>query len=223
MARTHELAYELAHELAHEQAVAETGMPGEVLPQHAAGPRAFGWWGMVWLIATEATLFALLIASYFYLRFRNGPAWPPEGIHPPELALPLVMTAILWSSSIPVHLAEQAIKRGDQRRLRRGLAAGFVLGAAFLVITLAVEWPETLHEFTPRTNAYGSMFFTITGFHATHVLVGLAVSLWTQARARQGAFDTERHLSVQNFAMYWHFVDLVWLFVLLSLYISPHL
>ncbi len=208
---------------AHELTVAETGMPGEVLPETAVGPRSFGWWGMVWLIATEATLFAILIASYFYLRFRTSPHWPPDHIEPPELALPLIMTAILWSSSIPVHIAEKGIERGDQRRLKAGLAAGFVLGAAFLFITLAVEWPETLHHFTPRTNAYGSMFFTITGFHASHVIVGLSVSLFTQVRAWQGAYDEKRHLSVQNFAMYWHFVDIVWLFVLLALYISPHL
>jgi heme/copper-type cytochrome/quinol oxidase subunit 3 len=206
----------------HELTIAETGMPGESLPEYGVGPRSFAWWGMVWLIATEATLFAILLASYFYLRFRSGPEWPPDGIHPPELELPLLMTAILWSSSIPVHMAEKGIERGDQQRLKGGLAVGFLLGAVFLLITLGVEWPETLHEFTPRTNAYGSMFFTITGFHATHVFVGLSVSLWTQVRARQGAFDEKRHVSVQNFAMYWHFVDIVWLFVLLSLYISPH-
>ena len=207
----------------HEATIAETGMPGEVLPEYGVGPRSFAWWGMVWLIATEATLFALLLASYFYIRFRSGPEWPPDGIHPPELELPLLMTVILWSSSIPVHMAEKGIERGNQQRLRGGLAVGFLLGAVFLLITVGVEWPETLHEFTPRTNAYGSMFFTITGFHATHVFVGLSVSLWTQARAWQGAFDEKRHVSVQNFAMYWHFVDIVWLFVLLSLYISPHL
>ena len=207
----------------HELTVAETGMPGEVLPETTTGTRSFGWWGMVWLIATEATLFAILLASYFYLRFRSGPEWPPDHIEAPELHLVLIMTAILWSSSIPVHIAEKGIEKGNQRRLKGGLAAGFVLGAVFLFITLAMEWPETLHHFTPRTNAYGSMFFTITGFHLSHVVVGLSVSLWTQARAWQGAFDERRHVSVQNFAMYWHFVDVVWLFVLLSLYISPHL
>lgn len=207
----------------HDTAVAPTGLPGEVLPEVATGPRSFGWWGMVWLIATEATLFAILIASYFYLRFRNGPDWPPGDIPPPELALPLVMTAILWASSIPVHIADRGIRRGDQARLKAGLAAGFLLGATFLVLTLAVEWPHTLREVTPTTHAYGSMFFTITGFHATHLAVGLLVSAWTQARAWQGAFDRHRHLSVQTFAMYWHFVDVVWAFVLFSLYISPNL
>ncbi|HEX2063711.1 MAG TPA: heme-copper oxidase subunit III [Acidimicrobiales bacterium] len=201
--------------------VAPTGLADEVLPEHAEGSRAFGWWGMVWLIATEATLFALLIASYFYLRFRFGPVWPPDGIHKPELALPLVMTAILWSSSIPVHLAESGIRKGSQARLKTGLAVGWLLGATFLFITVGVEWPETLHRFTPTTNAYGSLFFTITGLHAAHVLVGLVMSLWIQVRAWRGAFDRSRHLTVQNFTMYWHFVDVVWAFVLATIYLSP--
>jgi heme/copper-type cytochrome/quinol oxidase subunit 3 len=205
----------------HELTIAETGMPGEVLAEHAVGPRSFGWWGMIWLIATEATLFAILLASYFYLRFRH-PEWPLEHIEPPKLEVPLIMTAILWSSSIPVHIAEKGIEKGNQGKLKWGLALGFLLGFIFLAITVGLEWPETLHEFTPRTNAYGSMFFTVTGFHLSHVIVGLSVSAFTQVRAWQGAFDEKKHVSVQNFAMYWHFVDIVWLFVFLSLYISPH-
>jgi heme/copper-type cytochrome/quinol oxidase subunit 3 len=193
------------------------------LPHTAHGPRSFGWWGMVWLIATEATLFAMLIASYFYLRFRSAPEWPPSPIEAPELTLPLIMSAILLSSSIPVHFAESAIKKGNVRGLQVGLAVGWLLGAVFLGITWGLEWPETLHHFTPRTNAYGSMYFTITGFHGAHVLVGLAFSAWTQVRAWQGAFDADRHLTVQNFTMYWHFVDVVWIAVLATIYVSPHL
>ena len=197
--------------------------PEEALPEVTSGPRSFGWWGMVWLIATEATLFAALIASYFYLRFQNGVVWPPDGIVKPTLALPLVMTAVLWSSSIPVHIAESGIKRGRQMQLRIGLALGFLLGAAFLVLTYSVEWPEKLREFTPTTNSYGSLFFTVTGFHSAHVLVGLLISLWVQWRAWAGAFNEKRHVSVQIFAMYWHFVDVVWAFVLATIYLSPSL
>jgi cytochrome c oxidase subunit III len=191
------------------------------LPEHAVGPRAYGWWGMVWLIATEATLFAALIASYFYLRFRSGPAWPPGDIHDPELALPVVMTVILLSSSIPVHMAESAIEKGNVLGLKIGLAIGALLGATFLVLTWAVEWPLAIEEFTPRTNVYGSLFFTITGFHSAHVAVGLIISAWAQVRAWSGAFDQNRHLTVQNFTMYWHFVDVVWIFVFSTIYLSP--
>ncbi|HWL65823.1 MAG TPA: heme-copper oxidase subunit III [Actinomycetota bacterium] len=193
----------------------------EVLPHHASGPRAYGWWGMVWLIATEATLFAALIATYFFLRFRSGPQWPPGDIPAPELELPLIMSAILLASSIPVHFAEAGIKKGSQARLRWGLLAGFLLGAIFFGVTVGIEWPEKLAEFTPRTNVYGSLFFTITGFHLSHVLVGLLISAWAQVRAWNGAFDADKHLTVQNFAMYWHFVDVVWVAVFATIYLSP--
>jgi heme/copper-type cytochrome/quinol oxidase subunit 3 len=193
------------------------------LAHTAHGPRAFGWWGMVWLITTEATLFAMLIASYFYLRFRSQPEWPPSPIETPELTLPLIMSVILLSSSIPVHFAEMAIKKGSVAGLRIGLALGSVLGATFLGLTWGIEWPEALHHFTPRTNSYGTMYFTITGFHGAHVVGGLVFSIWTQVRAWKGAFGADRHLTVQNFTMYWHFVDVVWLAVLATIYLSPHL
>ncbi len=199
-----------------------TRQPGEDLPHHTSGPQSFAWWGMVLLIATEATLFAALLASYFYLRFQSGPEWPPEGIEKPTLALPLIMTAILLSSSIPVHMADAAIKKGNQMGLRVGLALGFLLGAIFLGMTWGVEWPEKLHEFTPTTNTYGSLFFTITGFHSLHLVVGLIMNAWTQTRSWMGAFDAERHLTVQMFTMYWHFVDVVWVFVLATIYLSPN-
>lgn len=196
--------------------------PESAVSTTASGPRSYAWWGMVWLIMTEAALFAMLIFSYFFIRF-NQPTWPPAGIENPPLALPLIMTAILWSSSLPVHLADRGIKRGSQGWLRGGLLAGFLLGATFLSLQVFVEYPETLAAFTPQTNVYGSLFFVITGFHGFHVLVGLLFSAWVQARAWAGAFTSHRHVSVQTFALYWHFVDVVWLFVLLTVYVSPHL
>ena len=191
------------------------------LPHTVSSTRAFGWWGMVGLIATEAMLFGSLIASYFYLRFTSGPVWPPGGIPRPSLELPLIMTVILWSSSIPVHLAEHAVKKGRQTRFKICLALGFLLGAVFLAIQLVVEYPEQLHEFTPQTNAYGSLFYALTGLHGSHVAVGLGFSLWVQVRAWLGHFNEERHVTVQNFTMYWHFVDAVWALVLLTIYLSP--
>src|SRR5205085_746052 len=125
-----------------------TGVPGERLPVVASGPDALGRWGMWGLIATDAMLVGSLLASYFYLRFRSGAAgWPPDGIHKPELVLPLVMSAILWSSSLPVHIADRAIRRGHQRLLRIGLLGRFLLGATFLGMQLLVEYPKILAEF----------------------------------------------------------------------------
>jgi heme/copper-type cytochrome/quinol oxidase subunit 3 len=201
--------------------LAPTGKPGELLPTVASGPRSVSWWGMALLIATEATLFALLIASYWYLRYRNGPVWPPNGIKAPELKLPLIMTAILWSSSAPVHFADRGIRKGNQRRLRFGLLIGFLLGLTFLLLQVVAEYPHVLKVSPPSSGVYGTLFFSLTGLHGAHVLVGLLISFWVQARAWRGAFDEHRHVSVQNFAMYWHFVDTVWLFVLATIYLAP--
>ena len=199
-----------------------TGKADEMLPVVASGARSLSWWGMALLIATEATLFAVLIASYWYLRFRSGPVWPPDGIEKPDLGLPLIMSVILWSSSIPVHLADRGIKQGKQFRLRAGLLAGFLLGLTFFILQAAVEYPHSLKVHPPSSGSYGTLFFSLTGLHGLHVLIGLLISLWVQARAWQGAFDAQRHVSVQNFAMYWHFIDTVWLFVLATVYLSPH-
>ncbi|HEX2267639.1 MAG TPA: cytochrome c oxidase subunit 3, partial [Actinomycetota bacterium] len=98
-----------------------------------------------------------------------------------------------------------------------------VMGATFLGFQ-AVEYREIVTEqFTARTNVYGSLFFTITGFHGLHVAVGLVMNGWVQWYAGRGRFSAERHLAVENVALYWHFVDAVWVFILFSLYLSPHL
>lgn len=200
-----------------------TPASAEVLPHHVSGARSYGWWGMAWLIATEAMLFAALLASYLYIRFKAGPEWPPPPIHKPTLVLPGIMSAILWASSIPVHIADRGIRRGDQKRLRFGLLAALLLGGLFLGLQVGVEFPEKFKEFSAQDHAYGSLFYTIVGMHGIHVLGALMIGVWTLVRAWRGSFTAERHVTVQNFAMYWHFVDVVWLFVVLTIYVSPHL
>lgn len=191
---------------------------------HRAPPltREPAWWGMLLLIATEAALFALLLASYFYVRFQTDGAWPPDGIAAPKLLKPAVMTVLLMASSIPAYLAERNARRGDRRGLVASLAATLVLGSAFLALQ-AWEYSEKLDLFTPHTNAYGSLFYTITGLHGAHVIVGLLLLCWTLVFALRGAFTAERHLAVQNVSLYWHFVHGVWLVVFTSLYLLPSL
>ena len=186
-----------------------------------ARTRESGWWGMLLFIAAEATIFGVLFATYFYLRFKNAPVWPPGGIEKPTLGLPLLMSAFLLSSSIPMHFAELGVKRGKDKWLKIGLALSFILGAAFLVVMLGLEYPEKLKEFTAQTNVYGSLFFLITGLHGTHVFVGLVMNGWTQVKTYSGRFDERHHLTVLNVAAYWHFVDAIWIFVFLTLYLSP--
>lgn len=179
-----------------------------------------GWWGMVFLIATEAMFFTLLLSSYWYLRFRHGPVWPPDGIKKPDLFLVLIATPVLLLSSAPMHWAELGIKKNRVWQLRLGLALTFAMGGTFLGLT-AVEYVEKVKEFTPRTDVYGTLFFSITGFHSFHVFVGLLMNLWVQYYAGRRRFDASRHVPVEVVTMYWHFVDAVWVFIFTTIYLSP--
>ena len=189
----------------------------EALPVELQDRRAPAWWGVVFLIATEASLFAYLLFSYFYLGSIARGAWPPSG--PPELRLALPNTFVLLASSGTMWWAESGIRAGSQLRLRIGMLLTLLLGIAFLVVQ-GIEYSKK--DFALQSNAYGSLFFTITGFHGAHVFVGLLFNVVVQLRAWLGHFTAERHLAVTNAAMYWHFVDIVWLVVFTSLYLVPH-
>ncbi len=184
--------------------------------------RSTGWWGMVLFITTEATLFSALLGSYFYLRFQYGPQWPPGGIEHPTLLRPLIMTAVLVPSSLPLIWAERGIRRDKQWQLRLGLLATLAMGLTFLALQGA-EYSEGLRHFTFTTNVYGSLFYSITSFHGTHVAVGLLMVSWLLAASLHGSFDAHRHERVRIAAIYWHFVDLVWVAILFTLYLSPRL
>jgi heme/copper-type cytochrome/quinol oxidase subunit 3 len=181
--------------------------------------RPTAWWGVVTLIMTEGTLFAGLIASYFFLRAASK-EWPLGGLEEPKIGLSIVFSLVLWGSSIPMLVAERGIKRGKQGALRYGLMTAWFMGAAFLAYTV-----YDFHELTFgwRTNAYASVFYTTIGLHALHVLVGLCMSVVVQIKAWQGKFSERRHVSVEVYALYWHFVDVVWLFVMPAFILSPHI
>lgn len=189
------------------------------LPTQVSGSRSVGWWGLICLILNEIVLFASLIASYLYIRF-NSPAWPPSSIEPPELVMPAIMTVILLSSSVFMHMAQLGIKRGQRGRLRISLLIAFGLGIVFLGFQ-AYEY--THPDVLPTDNAYGSLFFAITGIHGIHVLLAILMNGYLQLRAALGHFSARRYQGVENVTLYWHFVDVVWLFIVATLYISPHL
>jgi cytochrome c oxidase subunit 3 len=193
--------------------------PSLPLPTDTTGRHSTAWWGMLLLIINEAVLFASLLASYFYIRF-NSPSWPQDQLERPELLLPIIGTIVLVSSSFAMHFAQRAIRQDNSRQFRLGLAIGFVLGIVFLGIQL-FEYSRL--PFQPDDNVYASLFFAITGIHALHVMIGLFMNLFTQVRASTDGFTANRHQTVENVVLYWHFVDLVWIFVFISLYLSPYL
>jgi heme/copper-type cytochrome/quinol oxidase subunit 3 len=177
------------------------------------------WWGMACLIMTEATIFAVLLASYFFVMARSK-QWPPPGIEKPELKLSTIFSFVLWGSSIPLIWGEARLRKGSVRAFRLAAAISFVMGAAFVLYSF-YDFNE-LH-FGWRDNAYGSLHYTIVGLHLTHVCIGLGMSVIVQAKAWMGRFDHGRHVTADVFGLYWHFVDAVWLFVFPSLFLAPHL
>jgi heme/copper-type cytochrome/quinol oxidase subunit 3 len=193
--------------------------PRGTLPIRLSMTQSPGWWGTVFLCATEGMLFACFLGSYFFLR-GNVEAFAAEGGKYVPLTRPLIMTALLLLSSVTAWWGESGIKHGDVTRLRIGLALTLALGIGFLGLQ-ASEYAHRESSWT--TSAYDSLFIAITGFHGAHVAAGLLMNGYVELRALLGHFDAERHEAVSNAALYWHFVDGVWLFILASLYLSPRL
>jgi cytochrome c oxidase subunit I+III len=180
--------------------------------------RPVGWWGIWCVIATEAMLFVGLLSSYFFL-WASSPHWPQGGIAAPELGRISIFTVVLLSSSIPIAVAEWANHRGRTQLTLGAMFIAFLMGAAFLV-NQAIEYHGL--GFGWRDNAYTAIFYVITGLHGAHVLLGLMMSLVVQTKGWTRRLAKRDDISVQVFSLYWHFVDGVWIFVFVALYVSPH-
>jgi heme/copper-type cytochrome/quinol oxidase subunit 3 len=203
------------------QTVEQAATPAALSREHPRG-RPVGEWGMLLFISTEATLFACLLASNYYIWFSRGGAWPPDGIEEPKLLKPLIMTALLLVSSGPMIWGDLAIRRGKPGQLKAAIPITMVLGITFLALQ-GTEYAEKVQTFTWTTNAYGSLFYVITGFHGFHVFTGLIMLSFTEIAALAGKFTGTRHERVRMVALYWHVVDVIWIAILFTLYISPHL
>jgi heme/copper-type cytochrome/quinol oxidase subunit 3 len=177
------------------------------------------WWGMLVVIATEGMIFLVLLAANFFLR-ATAKEWPPPGIEEPELLQASISSVVLIGSSAPVFWADAAIKRGHIGQAQLGLLLSWLMGAVFLVHTVFDF--DALH-FGWRDNSYGSIYYTIIGLHALHVFVGLLFGGLVQVKLQRGLLDANRHLTLDVFSLYWHFVDVVWVFVFSSLIVSVHI
>lgn len=169
----------------------------------------------LWLFMfSELFLFGGILMARFYL-WRD----PATGaVVRPELDqwLGLGTTAILLVSSLFMALAETAIANGNRRRFLNSLLVTAALGTLFLVGVVGLEWSG---EVSPRDGAFGAIFFGMTGLHAFHVLTGIILLLFVWNRGRQGDFTAERHWGVEAAAIYWHYVDVVWVFFYPALYL----
>jgi Heme/copper-type cytochrome/quinol oxidase, subunit 3 len=174
--------------------------------------------GILLFIVSEAMLFGAFFAAYFFIRVvaNEGP-WPPEPYELP-VAVAGVNTAILISSSFTIHWALEAIRRNNRQGLLLGLGITWLLGATFLFIQIN----EYIHiGFSARDGAFGSIFYGLTGLHGAHVFVGLMLLTFANIRAWRGHFGPEpkKHLGVELPGIYWHFVDVMWIIVYVTIYI----
>ncbi len=176
--------------------------------------RKLGVW--VWL-GSEAVFFSALIIVYIVMRNRSvtGP-FPREALNVPLTA---VNTFILICSSLTMVTALSAIQNGSQKGLVRWLVATMLLGATFLS-GQAFEFTSLANQgLSLSSNLFGSTFFTLTGFHGAHVLIGVIWIGFVVARARRGGYTQSSHLMVELTGLYWHFVDLVWIIIFTLVYL----
>jgi cytochrome c oxidase subunit III len=197
--------------------VAVTGTQTAPRSQATDVYKSSGWWGVVFTIVTEAAIFAYLLFSYYYMAIEARSDWPHAF---PSLKLALPNTFILLLSSVTFWWAERQFSLGKKSEALAGLTVTTILGAIFVGVQL-VEWHGK--TFSIASGPYGSLYFTITGFHMVHVLVGLGVLLALAFWTAFGAVEDRRYPGISIGAAYWHFVDAVWLTVFFTFYITPYL
>ena len=171
--------------------------------------------GMFLFIASEIMLFGAFFTAYFFVRVVNGIDWPPKPFELP-IFVAGVNTAILVTSSFTMHWALQSIKRGNRAGLMAGLTLTSLMGLTFL-LTQLLEYARI--GFTPHDQAFGTIFFCLTGLHGAHVFVGLTILASITTRAFRGHFSPEAHHGVEIGGIYWHFVDVMWIIVFTTVYI----
>ncbi len=172
--------------------------------------------GMVCLIVAEAAIFTIFVVAYiFYIgKSLSGPT--PAQV----LELPVFGTVCLLSSSITVHLAVSALRRGKLRACTGWLAGTVLLGSIFLGST-ALEWRHLIVDegLTIQTNLFGTTYYSLVGLHATHVVAGLIMLSLVLAFSLFGRVREEHSEKLETLSLYWHFVDAVWVVVFLVVYV----
>ncbi len=173
--------------------------------------------GVKLAILSEIMLFGALFAAYFVIRGASG-EWPPaSGPERPELILPGLNSVLLVTSSVTMQLGVRAAARGaDRSMIVRWLGLTLLLGGIFIVVQ---GYEFASNGFGLEAGVFGSTFYILTGFHGAHVLAGLAMIAIVANRARRGLVSAEHHTSVEATSYYWHFVDVVWLFLFSTLYV----
>jgi cytochrome c oxidase subunit 3 len=171
--------------------------------------------GVYLFIISEAMLFGSFFTAYFFVRVVANSEWPPEPFHFPT-SVALMNTFILVFSSVVVHWSLVSIKRGNRVGLQVGLLITFLMGAVFLATQINEYFKA---GFSISDGAFASVFYGLTGLHGLHVFVGLTLLAIMNLRTFRGHFSAGAHMGVEMAGIYWHFVDVMWIIVFLTVYI----
>jgi cytochrome c oxidase subunit III len=171
---------------------------------------------IVCLILTETTLFSIFVAGYLFYVGKSLTGPTPREV----LALPVLSTIFLLSSSVTIVLAERAFNRDRVGLFKLFWFATIVLAGLFLTMT-AVEWRKLIYHdgLTIRTNLFGTTFYSLVGLHATHVVVGMCLLLLVFVFSLLGYVTIMHRERLQMISWYWHFVDAVWVVVFTVVYV----
>lgn len=185
-------------------------------PELRSGPSARGRLGMYCLIAAESAIFTIFVVAYlFYLgKSFSGPT-PQQVLH-----VPVFFTICLLSSSLTIHLAVRLLRRARTAAFALWWFLTLCLGATFLAGT-AIEWRHLIYGegLTIQTNLFGTTYYSLVGLHAFHVLMGLLALSTVFIFSLLGKVQSEHAERVDTLALYWHFVDTVWVVVFLVVYV----
>jgi cytochrome c oxidase subunit I+III len=189
------------------------------VPVNAGGSVVVAAWGMGLMILFAGIAFSALLLSYFYLRLEN-PRWPPPGIAEPGLVRALVAAALVAAGGAAVQAALRRVRAADQPGFIRALAAALALAGGGAIVQLV---DAAGLGFGGTTHAYGSIFWTLTGFLAVVTAAGLIMVALTLYWAVRGQYTARRHANVANVARFWAAVVVMWVVGFGTLYLGPHL
>jgi cytochrome c oxidase subunit 3 len=175
----------------------------ERAPREMSGPVL----GMVLFVASEAMFFAAFFAGYFTIR-SNESVWPPKGIEHLKIDIASILTVILVASSLLVQLSIRSIRRGDERRALVWLGGTIVLGVTFLSLQL---YDYTQLGFGLKDGTFGTLFYVMTGIHMAHVFGGVVFLGLVFVQGLRGRLSASSHDPLAAGAIYWDFVDIVWI------------
>jgi cytochrome c oxidase subunit III len=174
--------------------------------------------GMIIFLASWAMMFSALFFAYAFVRSRSV-MWPPAGTPELPIALPALNTVVLLASSFTFARGLKELSRGRRQALSGWVGATFVLGSVFLALQVVVWQSVSRSGLHVSSGLYGSVFYALTVFHALHVVVGLFILLWVLFRSVSGKYTEHNSVNVRLCTMFWHFVDVVWVVMFLSLYL----